>query len=432
MRANLTTRDYEMLSAYIDGQLAPGEQRKLEERLHARPELQVALEELRRTRMLLRQAPRRRAPRNFTLTPAMVGEQRRKPAPWAGWFPALSFTSALAALALVVTIVLQFAPPGTTSQTIAMQPPAAMDSAPQAAPAMKKLENTAPEGAAVTQAAENPAGSAPAGAAPEGARGAASAPTAMAGPAVLPAYEATAQAFGEPTQSLAQAGQPAETPSPEIAMAAPVQETPTAESLAATAPPVIQWDNIGAGNPAMGKGGAGGLGGGGGGAEGPSLGPLMGPPPSPQAGISGLGGGAPDGNLTLPPEVMLTQTAEATPGAAGAAAATEAPATAANAYGTPVAELPAAPASGTGPILGVPGAGEGGQIVDKKAILGDTPGEAAAKPSAGATQPLVGEQPQRGPLGLQPWAMTLLQLILALLAIGAGVTAYLLRLRRNR
>src|SRR5512142_1758722 len=75
MRAQISNRDYEQLSAYIDGQLSPAERRKLEERLRARTDLQVALDEMNRTRSLLRSAPRRRAPRNFTLTPAMVGER---------------------------------------------------------------------------------------------------------------------------------------------------------------------------------------------------------------------------------------------------------------------------------------------------------------------------------------------------------------------
>src|SRR5512139_2036512 len=109
MRAQISNRDYEQISAYIDGQLAPGDQRKLEERLRARPELQEVLNELRQTRALLRMAPRRRAPRNFTLTPAMVGETgpKKKPALFGGLFPTLSFASVIAAFALVATLLFQ-------------------------------------------------------------------------------------------------------------------------------------------------------------------------------------------------------------------------------------------------------------------------------------------------------------------------------------
>src|SRR5512141_1837172 len=113
MRAQLTNHEYEQLSAYIDGQLAPGEQRRLEEHLRARPEMQEALEDLQRMRTLLRSVPRRRAPRNFTLTPAMVGEQggRRKRGGFSfNLFPALSFASVVATFALVASIVFGLLP----------------------------------------------------------------------------------------------------------------------------------------------------------------------------------------------------------------------------------------------------------------------------------------------------------------------------------
>jgi anti-sigma factor RsiW len=156
MRAHITDRDYENLSAFLDGQLAPSDQKKLEERLRTRPELQQALEELTRTRALLRSAPRRRAPRNFTLTPAMVGERRQaRGGGWfAGLFPTLSFASALATLALVLALAFELLPGSQgalmTSQPVAdtvMTEPAggrAMDSARQA-PAMEAAEMAAPE-----------------------------------------------------------------------------------------------------------------------------------------------------------------------------------------------------------------------------------------------------------------------------------------------
>lgn len=125
MRANLSTRDYEQISAYLDGQLSPGEKRKLEERMQARPELKTALEELNQTRMLLRSAPRRKVPRNFTLTPAMVGDTG--PARKRSWFnlnlfPALGFASAVATLLLVATIVFELGSGGGAPMQTAMQP----------------------------------------------------------------------------------------------------------------------------------------------------------------------------------------------------------------------------------------------------------------------------------------------------------------------
>lgn len=131
MRAQINDRDFEQLSAYMDGQLAPVEQHRLEERLRARPDLQEALDDLRRTRALLRSAPRRRAPRNFTLTPEMVGAQavrRRKGGFFNNLFPTLSFASAMAALLLVATLVFQMVPGLTPpTATVAEAPAGAAD-----------------------------------------------------------------------------------------------------------------------------------------------------------------------------------------------------------------------------------------------------------------------------------------------------------------
>lgn len=66
-------RDQELLSAYLDGQLSSRQRRRLEARLEQEAALRQALEELRQTRALLRRLPAREVPRNFTLTPHMVG-----------------------------------------------------------------------------------------------------------------------------------------------------------------------------------------------------------------------------------------------------------------------------------------------------------------------------------------------------------------------
>lgn len=124
MRAHINQRDFEKLSAYLDGQLTPSERKKLEERMRARPELHTALEEMDRTRALLRMAPRRRAPRNFTLTPAMVGADRpakRQSGGFPSLFPALSFASAIATLALVISFLVS--PSLSRPETTAMMEP---------------------------------------------------------------------------------------------------------------------------------------------------------------------------------------------------------------------------------------------------------------------------------------------------------------------
>jgi anti-sigma factor RsiW len=68
----VTDQDYELLSGYIDNALTAAERQALEARLAAEPALRAELEALRGTVALLRGMPVFKAPRDFTLTPAMV------------------------------------------------------------------------------------------------------------------------------------------------------------------------------------------------------------------------------------------------------------------------------------------------------------------------------------------------------------------------
>jgi hypothetical protein len=92
-------RDVELLSAYLDGQTSPSDSTRLESRLATDPELAATLQALRESRGLLRQLPKRRAPRNFTLTPKMVGQ--KPPLPRS--YPIFRFATALAAILFVFT-----------------------------------------------------------------------------------------------------------------------------------------------------------------------------------------------------------------------------------------------------------------------------------------------------------------------------------------
>ncbi len=103
MNPNLSTRDFESLSAYLDGQLPEREKARLEARLDQDTGLQQALQSLERTRRTLRAAPRLRAPRNFTLTPEMV--QSRSPR----FLPAVRFAFALATLMFVLSLAGNYA-----------------------------------------------------------------------------------------------------------------------------------------------------------------------------------------------------------------------------------------------------------------------------------------------------------------------------------
>jgi hypothetical protein len=105
MNAQISPKEWQTLSEYLDGQLSPHDRSKLEQRMHTRPELRDGLEELRRLRSVLRTVPRRKVPHNFTLTRAMV----EKPAAsrWTSWVPALSLSSAMATFLLIVSMLVR-------------------------------------------------------------------------------------------------------------------------------------------------------------------------------------------------------------------------------------------------------------------------------------------------------------------------------------
>ncbi len=95
----MNSRDIELLSAYLDGQLGPSDSARIESRLNSDPNMRAALDDLRQARSLLRKLPQRRAPRNFTLTRQMAG--LKAPEPRA--YPTLRLAAVLAALLFVVS-----------------------------------------------------------------------------------------------------------------------------------------------------------------------------------------------------------------------------------------------------------------------------------------------------------------------------------------
>lgn len=109
----MNQRDIELLSSYLDGQLKPSDSARLEARLSADAELRAVLSDLRSARGLLRQLPLRKAPRNFTLTPKMVG--KNPPLPRA--YPAFRFVTAVASLLLFFTMGLNFLAPQLASSS---------------------------------------------------------------------------------------------------------------------------------------------------------------------------------------------------------------------------------------------------------------------------------------------------------------------------
>lgn len=101
MATRISNRDLEVLSAYLDGEISADQKRTLEARLKSEEQLNRAYTELRRTRMILRSAPRLRAPRNFTLTQRMVGVR-----PTRDWsFPVLSMASVMATFLFILVFL---------------------------------------------------------------------------------------------------------------------------------------------------------------------------------------------------------------------------------------------------------------------------------------------------------------------------------------
>ena len=115
-------RDIEILSSYLDGQLSSADAARLEARLRTDPEMRSVLQDLRGARSLLRQLPMRKAPRNFTLTPKMVG--KNPPLPRS--YPLFKFSATLASILLFFTIGLNILGPQLAAQIhAAMQAAAA-------------------------------------------------------------------------------------------------------------------------------------------------------------------------------------------------------------------------------------------------------------------------------------------------------------------
>ncbi len=122
-------KDLELLSAYLDHALSPAEIRQVGQRLQTDPELRATLETLRQTQALLRQMPRRRAPRSFALSPHQVAQ--RPPLP--RFYPFLQWSTALTVFLVVISFVFQFILPRfslTTSAAIPVEATTEFEAAP--------------------------------------------------------------------------------------------------------------------------------------------------------------------------------------------------------------------------------------------------------------------------------------------------------------
>lgn len=95
----LSTRDLELLSAYIDGELSARGLARLLPRLDREPGLKQALEDMKAVVQQLGSLPEAPLPRSFTLTPDVVGIRSRPRA-----YPVFQLATALAAIAFVALV----------------------------------------------------------------------------------------------------------------------------------------------------------------------------------------------------------------------------------------------------------------------------------------------------------------------------------------
>jgi hypothetical protein len=111
--------DDELLSAYLDGQVTPQDQGRIEAALAADAGLAGSLATLRYTKTMLAAAPRLPAPRPFTLNEAMIGRSQPRRG-WLAWLQPATLRGA-AAMAAVMLLVLVVGDVGVRTQIIPSQ-----------------------------------------------------------------------------------------------------------------------------------------------------------------------------------------------------------------------------------------------------------------------------------------------------------------------
>lgn len=147
-QGQVSTRELEQLSAYLDGRLERSEAARLEARLSQDPQLRLELQELRATVRVLSSLPRIRPPRSFTLQPQAVGRRTG--------YPFLQLGTALATLSFLVVVgadllVGRGAQPTLIGDRL-LAAPAAQPELAAEAPALDQSTGLTPEGTPAAEA----------------------------------------------------------------------------------------------------------------------------------------------------------------------------------------------------------------------------------------------------------------------------------------
>src|SRR4030042_1846406 len=144
MKNQITSRDYELISAYLDDQGGIQERVRLEARMKANPELQNEMHEMSKTRLLIRSLPKIRAPRNYYIN-AQTGVEPAQTRQALRLAPTFGIISAIASIILVLVIFgdkfltptspVALAPaPLLTNETMAVQEEAAQSGLSESSP----------------------------------------------------------------------------------------------------------------------------------------------------------------------------------------------------------------------------------------------------------------------------------------------------------
>ena len=124
---NLTSKQWQLLSAYLDGELSEKEKNKAEFLLKSEAQMAQALENLRNTKSLLRLLPIRKVPRQYTLTRQEALANRP------GWLVnSLRILSGVSAAALVVLLAADLLQPTMMTSPEVMMESMVMQEAPAA------------------------------------------------------------------------------------------------------------------------------------------------------------------------------------------------------------------------------------------------------------------------------------------------------------
>jgi hypothetical protein len=112
----------EALSAYLDGELAPDEEARVEQQLASDSDLRDELAEMEVWQTQMRNLPVRRVPRNFTLDPALYGHSQRQS--FAVAYPVLRTATVVTAFLFVIALAVNLYLGGFV-ENLAPQPEAA-------------------------------------------------------------------------------------------------------------------------------------------------------------------------------------------------------------------------------------------------------------------------------------------------------------------